>query len=142
MKNYDDLTSYLKIATDILFVKNPISTSMGVLFGIVVHGLLGVLSPLFQSLELVRISAISVFHFIALGILGFNVPSYINRHKISPKIESAINLIEEQLSKGNISKLEAKQQYRSLITQAVSDAKIKEEHQSATKSATSSTNAP
>lgn len=127
MKNFDDLTYYIKLATDILFVKNPVSTSMGTLFGVTLHGIFGLLSPLIQSFELIKLSALTVFHFIAIGIFGFNIPSYINRHKVSPKIEIAMRLIREQLREKTISKAEANRQYRELISKAVEDAKVNDD---------------
>lgn len=125
MKNLDAITSFIKRATDILFVKNPVSTSMGTLFGIILDGVVGVLSPFIAVFELIKSSSVTVFHYVAVGIFGFNLKGYINRHKVKPEIEEAIALIEKQLLSGRISKLEAKQQFRSLISQAVEDAKIK-----------------
>jgi len=127
LKNFDDVTYYIKLATDILFVKNPVSTSMGTLFGVSLHGIVGVFSPFIQSFEVIKLSAFTVFHFIAIGIFGFNIPSYVNRHKVSPKIEMAMRLISEQLKEQTISKSEANRQYRELISKAVADAKVSDE---------------
>ncbi|GHZ70610.1 hypothetical protein VCSRO175_3425 [Vibrio cholerae] len=129
MKNLDDVTSIVKIATDILFVKNPVSTSMGVLFGIILHGVVSVLSPFFTVFELIRSSTITVFHFLAVGIFGFNIKNYVSRHKIKPEIEHAIALIEQQVSEGKLSKVEAKQQYRRLITAVVENARLQSDQQ-------------
>jgi len=127
LKNLNDVTYYIKLATDILFVKNPVSTSMGTLSGVVLHGLFGLFSPFFQSFEILKMSAITVFHFIAIGIFGFNIPSYINRHKVSPKVEAAMRLIKEQLREQTISKAEANRQYKELISKVVEDAKVNDE---------------
>ncbi|ENP7579841.1 MULTISPECIES: hypothetical protein [Gammaproteobacteria] len=134
MKNLDDVTYFLKVATDILFVKNPISTSMGVLFGIILHGLVSVLSPFFTVFELIRNSTITVFHFLAVGIFGFNIKNYVNRHKVKPEIENAILLIEQQLSQGKLTRIEAKQQYRLLISKAVENARFQNEQQDISRS--------
>lgn len=114
------------MATDILFVKNPISTSMGTLFGVVLHGFFGLFSPWIQSLDFIKVSAITAFHFIAFGIFGFNIKNYLNRHKVSPKIEAAIILINDQKKKGLISDAEVRLQYRKLISKVVEDATIKD----------------
>lgn len=124
MKNFDQSSSIIKMATDILFVKNPVSTSMGTLLGIILHGGVSVLAPFFSVFELIRGSSITVFHYVAVGIFGLNLKNYTNRHKVKPEIEETIALIEKQASEGKISKLEAKQQYRVLIAQAVEDARI------------------
>jgi len=127
MIDMDAITKYLKISTDILFVKNPVATSMGTLFGIVTHGLFGLFSPVFQSVESIRAVSLNIFHFIALGVFGFNIKGWKNQHKISLEIENAISFINEQEKKGLISKFEAKQQYRALISKAVESVVIKNE---------------
>lgn len=120
----DTATSVVKIATDILFVRNPIGTSMGTVFGIVLHGLVSLFTPLLQLIEAIKISSVSVFHFIALGIFGFNIKHLKNYHKVSPEIEEAITFIEVQQRKGNITKWDARQRYRELVSQAVENAHL------------------
>jgi hypothetical protein len=127
MIDMDVVTKYLKISTDILFVKNPVATSMGALFGIVAHGLYGLFLPSLQSFEFIKVAALNVFHFIALGIFGFNIKGWKNQHKVSLEIENAIAFINQQERKGLISEFEAKQQYRTLITQAVKNVVVKNE---------------
>lgn len=91
--------------------------------------LVSVLSPFFTVFELIRSSTITVFHFLAVGIFGFNIKNYVSRHKIKPEIEHAIALIEQQVSEGKLSKVEAKQQYRLLITEAVENARLQSDQQ-------------
>lgn len=120
----DTATSSLKVATDILFVRNPIGTSMGTVFGVALHGIASLFSPFLQSLEFMQISAVKIYHYVALGIFGFNYKHMMNYHKISPEIEGVIQFIESQQKKGNITKLEAKQKYRELIAKAVENAHL------------------
>ncbi|PTP09572.1 hypothetical protein CWN85_10075 [Vibrio splendidus] len=127
MIDMDAATKYLKMSTDILFVKNPVATSMGTLFGIVVHGLFGLFLPFFQSIDFIKVASLNVFHFIALGVFGFNVKGWKNQHKVSLEIENAIAFINQQETKGLISEFEAKQQYRALISQAVKNVAVKNE---------------
>ncbi|HHQ4476161.1 hypothetical protein ACK34T_05985 [Aeromonas veronii] len=129
MKEFDEVTSFIKMSTDILFVKNPVSTSMGVFFGIVLHGLISLLAPFFAIFEGIRSSTLTIFHFVALGVFGFNFPNYVNRHKIKPELEEAIALIERQVSEGKLTKADAKHQYRLLISKAVEDARGSEPQQ-------------
>ncbi|WP_157721398.1 hypothetical protein [Vibrio gazogenes] len=123
----DAVTKYLKISTDILFVKNPVATSMGTLFGIITHGLFGLFSPVIQSIQSIQVISLNVFHFIALGIFGFNIKGWKNQYKVSLEIENAIAFINQQEKKGLISELEARQQYRALISQAVKNVVVKSE---------------
>lgn len=117
-------SSVIKISTDILFVRNPIGTSMGTVFGVVMHGLVNLFSPALQSIDFIKISALSVFHYIAIGIFGFNIKHMKSYHKVKPEIEEALAFIEEQQRKGNITKLEARQRYRELVATAVENAQL------------------
>lgn len=130
MKDLDDVTSFIKMATDILFVKNPVSTSMGVLFGIILHGAVSVLAPFFTAVEMIKNSTISIFHYLAVGIFSFNIKNYFNRHKIKPEIEETMNLIEQQVLSGKLTKIEARQQYRLLIAKAVENVRVQSDQQS------------
>jgi hypothetical protein len=113
------------MATDILFVKNPVSTAMGILFGLLSHGLISLLSPFFPSFEVIRTSSVNLVHYLAFGVFAFNLSNFLNRHKISPEIESAFKAIDKQVSEGKLSKIEAKQSYRLLIASVIDNAKAK-----------------
>ena len=117
-------SSNIKIATDILFVRNPIGTSMGTVFGIVIHGVVNLFAPALQSIELIKLSALNVFHFIALGVFGFNYRHMQTYHKVKPEIEETLRFIERQLKSGSITKLEAHQFYKELIAKAVENARL------------------
>lgn len=131
----DTATGAIKIATDVLFVRNPIGTSMGTVFGVVLHGLSQLFSPFLKTIGLIKFSSITVFHFIALGVFGFNIKHLYNAKNVSPEIEGAIRFIEEQVKKGNITKVDAKQKYRELISKAVENARFENEVGEAVKSA-------
>ncbi len=128
MKYMDEVSKYMKIATDILFVKNPIGTSLGVLFGIITYGLFGLFSPLLQSFSFIKTTSVSFYHFLALGVFTFNIKGWINQEKVSLEIENALSFIREQEKNGTITNMEAKQQYRSLIHKAVSNITLKNEN--------------
>lgn len=125
MIDMDSITKHLKMVTDILLVKNPVGTSMGILFGVVAHGIFGMVSPIIQSIDSIKIEALNALHFIAAGVFGFNVKSWKNQHKVSLEIENAIAFINEQERNGIISEFEAKQQYRELVSKAVENVVVK-----------------
>jgi hypothetical protein len=117
-------SAMIKISTDILFVKNPVGSSMGVAFGVILHAAAGLFAPLLQSIESIKISSLSLFHYITLGVFVFNIRHFINIHKINPEIDEAIKFIETQASKGNISKADAKLQYHALISKIVENVQL------------------
>ncbi|WP_148040305.1 hypothetical protein [Marichromatium sp. AB31] len=120
----DKASAIIKISTDILFVRNPVGTSMGVVFGIVLHAITSLFTPFLQSIEFIKLSALNILHYMALGVFGFNVKHFKNQHKINPEIEEAIKFIENQEAKGNISKLEAKLRYRELVSKVVENVQL------------------
>lgn len=115
----DKVTYIAKIATDILFIKNPINTSMGAFFGIVLNGLLGLFDPFLKTINFIAISSLNLFHEMAIGIFLFNIKPFLNRNKINPEVENAINFIDEQMKAGRINKTEAQLRYRALISKMV-----------------------
>lgn len=125
MKNWEDkISSGLKIALDILFVKNPVGTSMGILFGIILHGLISVLYPVWETLQKIKLSSLNIAHYMAIGIFGFNVKSFFSRYKIDPGIEEALAFIQKQVKEGRISKIDAKIQYKNLIARVIENVQL------------------
>ncbi len=125
MNNWQDrLTASIKLATDILFVKNPVGTSMGIFLGIILHGLVSLLAPLIASIKYLETSSLNLAHYMAVGIFGFNIRSFKSRHKISPEIEEAFNLIKQMEQSKKITKVEAKEHYRVLIGKVVANTQL------------------
>lgn len=120
----DKATASIKIATDILFVKNPVGTSMGVLTGVILHGIVGMFSPFLVSLKVINPSALNIGHYIAIGVFGFNVGNFRRRHKINPEIEEALAFIKQMRKEGKISASQAKLEYLSLIKKVVENVQL------------------
>ena len=117
----DKLSSSVKIATDILFVNNPVGTSMGVLLGVILHGASCIFSPFLETVKFIKITALNIFHYIAFGMFGFNIRNFFIKHKVAPEVIEAINFIENQVTEGHITKTEAKLQYREIISKVVNN---------------------
>lgn len=112
--DYEKLTELIRRSINILMVANPINTSLGILIGIMTHGLIGLFSPLLSSIEYINIQAIKLWHLISGGVVIMNLPSFLKRKKVDESITEAISYIEEQKSKGNIQEWQAKQMYANL----------------------------
>jgi hypothetical protein len=113
MKN-EELTQYFRKSINILFVSNPRGTSLGVLMGVVLDGVIGLFSPYLKGITMIDIAAVKMWHMIGLGVLFANLPEYLKRKEIDPSILNAINYIEDQKVKKNISAWQAKQMYMNL----------------------------
>lgn len=112
--NGDQLSELLRKALNILFVSNPKGTSLGVLAGVALDGILGVFSPALKTIEWINVAAVKTWHLIGLGVFSINLPSYLNRKDIDQSIINAISFIETQKEKGNISDWQARQMYFNL----------------------------
>jgi hypothetical protein len=115
----DQVTGAAKQALDILFLANPTGSSLGVLTGVVCHGLLGLVGPFLTSVEWLALDTVKLAHLIALGVLVFNLPSYSRRHRVDPKIEEALLFIQREASKGNIPKWQQRIMYENLFNRVL-----------------------
>lgn len=113
--NNEQATELARKAINILFVSNPTGTSIGILFGVVLDGLLGLLSPFLKAIEIINISSIKLWHLVSLGIISMNLPAYLRRKEVDPSIQHAIDYIKEQKDNNNISDWQAKQMYTNLL---------------------------
>lgn len=122
LDNLSDWISYLgKVSTDILLMKNPMGTSIGFFSGIFADGVVKLIVGLLGFAKTFSEFGIGVIHWIAGGIVVFNIPNFFNRKKIPPEIESALKFLEEEKEKGHLTKLEAKQWYRQLIDKVIKE---------------------
>jgi hypothetical protein len=126
----DNLTGILRTITNVLLLKNPLDTAMGMLFGILLHGLATMLAPYIEKTVNLRISALNFLHYIAIGMFGFNIKNYINRHKTPPEIDEALALIQKQIESGEITVFEAKLLRKALIKKVLDNVTLDAEARS------------
>ena len=121
------LTLNIKRATDVLLIENPVGTSMGIFAGIILYGLIGLFSPMLQTITIIKISAIKWYHLVAMGIFGFNAKSFFVKTKYPIEVERRIELIEEMQNKGKITQSQADIMYHSLIKKYIESVHFDEE---------------
>ena len=113
----DNATATIKTATDILFLKNPLGTAMGILFGFILHGGVIILSPFIEFLNNLRLS---LAYYLAIGAFVFNIKYYLQQKKAVPKeVDEAFNFIQAQEISGAISHYEAKLLRQALIRKVI-----------------------
>lgn len=117
--NDDVITKTLKQVLDILFLNNPIRSSWGFLFGVVLACFEPAFAPVIVDLLKVDFSEVPMIGWLALGLLVFNIPFSAKKEKVSLRKEEALELIA-QGEKAGMSKLEVKQRFRNLV-QACTD---------------------
>lgn len=111
----DEITLGFKKATDIMLVKNPEGSSMGFMVGVILHGAFELFSPTLRAVSAIKITALKWFHFVALGIFGFNIKRFLTKEKIPSDIETRLKLIQEMRDSGKITQHEANLLYHSLV---------------------------
>ena len=122
--NPDSLSFGAKAATDLLLVRNPVGTSMGLLTGFVLEGIVLAGSAFLPFLASIRTSGVGLLHWIALGVLLFNIRTLIRRDKVDPKIQEALDFIEQQVRDGRINRTQAKLRYNEIITKVVEHVRL------------------
>lgn len=110
----DSISEWFRKSINILFVANPRGTSIGVLIGVVIDGLLGLFSPILKTFSYFDFAAVKLWHLIGLGVLSINLPSYLKRKEIDISILNALKYIDDQKRSRAISDLQAKHLYSEL----------------------------
>ncbi|GGY57639.1 hypothetical protein GCM10011297_32970 [Bacterioplanes sanyensis] len=118
-ENIDEITVLSRKLINILLVSNPVGTSLGVLLGIVLHGIFGLFHPFLRQFEILNILGLKVWHFIAFGVFSANIKKYLNRNKIDDSVTKALELIDKQRSEEKISEWEARRMRERIITNVI-----------------------
>ncbi len=103
-----DISLVLKRATDILFLRNPLGTAMGVLGGIASHGLVVTIWAYEQ---------LHIAYYVVGGIFLFNLPAFLksSSRSIEPEIENTFDVIDGAVERGEFSKVHARSMYKQAV---------------------------
>ncbi|MBO1924369.1 hypothetical protein [Thiomicrorhabdus sp. 6S3-12] len=98
-----DISLFLKWATDLLLLKNPKGTSLGVIFGFLAHELF---SKFYKDYFTIQFN-------ILLGVFIFNLIPYFknNGRELSREAEEKLDFIEVAVKRGGLSSAQAKLLY-------------------------------
>jgi len=113
-------------ALDIVFVANPVGTSLGIFTGFVLKGMIAFFSPTLLAFKAVNFAALRTYHLCALGVVGFNIGPYFKRSKIDPRITSAIQFIEDEAEKNNLPEWQRKKMYENLLAKVLANVVLDE----------------
>ena len=112
-KALDIVTSVIKRSVDILFVMNPMGTSVGAFTGLCGEGILKVFSPALQKYkDAFDLSQLQTYHFLAAGVVLFNLPRFFRRRELPKEIEDAFEAIRR--TKPQLSPVQVRMQYLAL----------------------------
>lgn len=106
----DDISRILLKGINGLFLYNFVGTSLGCLVGLLLLSLQGLIAEYIPQIGLIK-----WYGFIVFGILLFNIPRFVTKKFVDPKIESKLRYLREIIKEANFSKMEAKAIWRNFL---------------------------
>src|SRR5688572_17554051 len=96
----NNLTKYLTLAIDFLFIKQPARTSLGVIFGAASKYIITILAVWITAFQALLAAKISIWGYMLLGLAFFHLPTAIRvlagKHNyLSEDEERALAMIRE-----------------------------------------------
>lgn len=107
----DKATNLAERALDILLIRNPTKTGLGVLLGVVLHTISD------NIIRLMKIAiTLPIYFWIALGILSLNFRNLLfAQHTIDEELEVKMHYIKEAQKSTKFTESEKRQQWRNFI---------------------------
>ena len=106
----DKFTQHLSKAIDTLFISNSKKTSLGLLLGVVIKGIIYIILQFLES----TLDVPYVFC-ICIGILLLHSPSVFSKHNIDVDLETQMHYLRKAQKYGNFSETEKRAQWRHFI---------------------------
>lgn len=103
----DNITAIIKSATDVLLLKHPFDTAMGILGGLIIQFLVILLSPFWELLNFLR-SATNFLHYTAISVFLFNVKYFFPQYKMPTEVDEAFWRIQKWVDTGVITPYDAR----------------------------------
>ena len=126
----DKITAVIYKATDILFISNPIGTSVGVMFGIVLDGVTKIFTPFFKNDKYMSLPSVGMLFYMALGVFLLNIRQVFRRPQFDGSIEAALTLIRTARKEKNLTASETRMMYRTLFSKIIQEVSLTNEVQS------------
>ena len=105
-------------AVDFFLVDNPVGTSLGLLLGGCLCGLVGAFIELGgQGLEFLR--KIKWYVYVALPIIVFNIPNGFRKHRVDRPLETKMHYTEEIMRRGNFTEEERHKIWKDFLEETV-----------------------
>ena len=109
-------------ALNFLFLRNPVATSLGLLFGVFAHTVCQALATTVDASLISAIAQIRIWKISLAGVFVFNVPllpSAFGRAKLPEEIEIQLDLIREVDRREKLPAWQKKQMYMNVIQSVV-----------------------
>jgi hypothetical protein len=124
----DWLSRHLLRCVDILLMKNPERTVLGVLLGITLSFLSKLFEPSLVKIDSISLAKVHVWEFISLGILAIHFPYVISKIIRKPRINDDVDEVISLIEKSNFSEKEKRQMYRNLVNKCISSLSLEQKN--------------
>jgi hypothetical protein len=119
MNPLDRSTLYAGRALDIVLIKYPARTGLGVVIGLSLHFLAQCLEPTLRSIPHFAIADLAWWQWLAPGLLIMHLPTIASLFKQNSIGNDQVDQALELIAKGNFTHAERRQQYRLLINRVL-----------------------
>jgi hypothetical protein len=128
MIDQGDATRYVRAALNLLLMKNPFRTSMGILAGVIAGFLAELFRPSLSALEWMNVDIIARYWpGCIVGAFCFNVPVFVKRHSLNEEIEEKLSAIRRCVREGKLSAAQAKTLYLRVAMDVIEGTKLRPE---------------
>jgi uncharacterized protein YacL len=111
----DIWTSFINRTIDLLFIKQPLRTSLGVILGLVLAFLVQLFLPTLKLLEFANFAGAPLWGWIVVGILFAHLPTFVLLMRTTPVGDEKVSDMVALIEKANFSVSEKRQAYRNLV---------------------------
>ena len=127
----DKITNLAEKAFNMLFIRNPTRTSLGVLLGVILHTIFD------NVIRLTKIAlTFPIYFWMALSVFALHFHSLFTPHAIDEELETHMHYIEEVQKKGKFTEREKRQQWRNYVSRIYEKASESMDNYNAGQSAT------
>lgn len=114
---------WLKLV-NVLLLKNPERTVLGVLLGVVFSFFSKIFTPLLEKIQYIDISKAPTWGWIPLGIVFMNLPVIVSLIRKKPRINEKVDEVTKIIEEGNFSEVERRRMYRNLVSECVKNVSL------------------
>lgn len=129
MDNIDAWTRTLGRALDVIFIKYPARTGLGIVLGSMFYFLARLFDPALRTLTFADFSGAPWWGWLSLGILVMHAPTIASLGKQRPIGNDSIDQALELIERANFTQAEKRQHYRNLIERVTRSVALSQETQ-------------
>ncbi|WP_417915462.1 hypothetical protein [Candidatus Electronema sp. JM] len=125
----DLITRVASQVLDILLMKYPTRTGLGLVLGSIFSFAVQLFAPALRSIKSMDFASSPWWGWLSLGVLVMHTPTVVSAFRQKPIGNDTVDQAMELIERGNLSKAEKRQQYRLLIEKVTNAAALKQEFQ-------------